>query len=77
MTLFECTTESENETILVGDRRKIISFACLNSMGWTNKVDRVQYCFTSRVVLDPKTFDLQDNLRLHSQDLIWCLIHDS
>jgi hypothetical protein len=58
MTLLECTTESENETIVVGDRRKIISFACLNSMGWTNMVGHVQYCFTSRVVLDPKTFNL-------------------
>lgn len=36
MTLLECTTESENETILVGDRRKIISFAV--SIAWDGQI---------------------------------------
>jgi hypothetical protein len=54
----ECTTVRKNGTIVVRDRRKTVSFACLNSVEWTNMVGRVQYYFTSRVVLESKDFHI-------------------
>jgi len=57
----KCITVRKIRTIVVRDRREIVSFACLNSMGWTNMVGHVQYYFTSRVVLESKDLDVSTN----------------